>query len=196
MRGHAWLAALVGLGQMLRADAEHHLALSLTGHSGPAAQAGIGSDLVVVDSARRRPSPRPSDAAGEKFIAGRADEAGDEARRRVVVEFLRRADLLDAAVVHHHDAVGQRHRLDLVVGDVDRGGADRLVHLLDLGAHLHAQLGVEVGQRLVEQEDLRVAHDGAAHRDALALAAGQRLRLAVQQRRDVEDARGLVDPAA
>jgi hypothetical protein len=47
------------------------------------------------------------------------------------------------------------------------------VQLADLGAHLHAHLGVQVGQRLVEQERLGLAHDGAAHRHALALAAGQ-----------------------
>jgi hypothetical protein len=57
----------------------------------------------------------------------------------------------------------------------------------------HAQLGVEVGQRLVEQEHLRVAHDGAAHRDALALAAGQLARVAVQQRRQAEDLGGAAD---
>jgi hypothetical protein len=45
---------------------------------------------------------------------------------------------------------------------------------LDLGAHVDAQLGVEVRQRLVEQEDLGLADDGAAHGDALALAAGKR----------------------
>ena len=78
-------------------------------------------------------------------------------------------------------------------GDVDRGGAHLLVHLLDLDAHLHAQLGVEVGQRLVEQEHLGVAHDGAAHGDALALAAGELLGLAVEQLLDVEDAGCLVD---
>ena len=54
---------------------------------------------------------------------------------------------------------------------------------LDLDAHLRAQLGVEVGQRLVEQEHLRVAHDAAAERDALLLAAGQLLRLALQAAR-------------
>ncbi len=43
----------------------------------------------------------------------------------------------------------------------------------DLHPHLHAQLGVEVGQRLVEQEDLRLAHDRAADGDALALAAAR-----------------------
>ena len=110
-----------------------------------------------------------------------------------MIEVLRRRDLLDHAAVHDHDAVGERHRLDLVVGDVDRGGLHQLMHALDLGAHLHAQLGVEVRQRLVEQEHFRIAHDGAAHRDALALAAGERLRLAVEQLGDVEDARGMID---
>ena len=126
----------------------------------------------------------------------RADEAGDEHRRRRVVDLLRRADLLDAAVVQDHDAIGQRHRLDLVVRHVDRRRRDALAQPLDLGAHLHAQLGVEVRQRLVEQEDLGVAHDGAAHRDALALAAGELARHARCQQVDVEDARGVVDPAA
>ena len=53
-----------------------------------------------------------------------------------------------------------------------------LVQFLELDAHLHAQLGVEIGQRLVEQEDLGMAHDGAAERDALALPAGKLARLA------------------
>ena len=67
-------------------------------------------------------------------------------------------------------AGGQGECVQRVVREVDRGGAQGLMHLLDFGAHLHAQLGIEVGQRLVEQEDLRIAHDGAAHVDPLALA--------------------------
>src|SRR5690348_17727509 len=51
-----------------------------------------------------------------------------------------------------------------------------LVQLLDLRAHLHAKLGVEVRQGLVEQEHLRVAHDRASHRDTLALAARELAR--------------------
>ena len=47
------------------------------------------------------------------------------------------------------------------------------MQLLDLGSHLHAQLGVEIRQRLVKQEHLRVAHDRASHRDALPLPAGE-----------------------
>ena len=61
------------------------------------------------------------------------------------------------------------------------------MQLLDLRAHLHAQLGVEVRERLVEQEHLRIAHDGAAHGDALALAAGELARIALEQGVEAED---------
>ncbi len=60
------------------------------------------------------------------------------------------------------------------------------MQFLDLGAHLHAQLGVEVGQRLVEQEDLRIAHDRPAHRDALTLTARQLPRITIQIGREAE----------
>ena len=133
------------------------------------------------------------EAAGEHVHRRRADEAGDEEVGRRVVELERRADLLDAAVVHDDDLVGHGHRLDLVVGDVDGGGLQPLVQVLDLGAHRDAELGVEVRERLVEQEDLRVADDGAAHGDALALAAGELARVAAEQRREAEDLGGGAD---
>ena len=63
----------------------------------------------------------------------------------------------------------------------------------DLGAGLHAQFGVEVRQRLVHAEHLRLTHDGAAHRDALTLTAGQLGGLAVQELGEVEDLGGLLD---
>ena len=96
--------------------------------------------------------------------------------------------------MHDHDLVGHGHGFDLVVGDVDRRGLQALMQFLDLGAHLHAQLGVEVRQRLVEQEHLRIAHDGAAHGDALALAAGKLARKAVEQGAEPEDFGGALDP--
>ncbi len=81
------------------------------------------------------------------------------------------ADLLDLARVHHDDAVGERHRLDLIVGDEDRGGADLLVETGELDAGAHPQRRVEVGERLVEEIGLRVLHECAADGDALLLAA-------------------------
>jgi hypothetical protein len=61
------------------------------------------------------------------------------------------------------------------------------VELGDLDAHLHAQLRVEVGKRFVEEENAGLTHDGAADGDALALAAGELLGLALQQVLDAED---------
>src|SRR5215831_12386367 len=52
---------------------------------------------------------------------GTADEVGNEGIGGPLVDLLRRADLLNAAVGHDDDAVGERERLTLVVGDVDRG---------------------------------------------------------------------------
>jgi hypothetical protein len=63
----------------------------------------------------------------------------------------------------------------------------------DLGAHLHAQLGVEIGQRLVEQEHLRIAHDGATDGDALAPPAGELAGIAVGERAQSRDAGSLID---
>ena len=53
------------------------------------------------------------------FIAGLPMKPGDEQVRGPVVEALRSVDLLEPPF-DHRDAVAHRHRLDLVVGDVDR----------------------------------------------------------------------------
>jgi hypothetical protein len=55
-----------------------------------------------------------------------------------------------------------------------------------------AQLGVEIGQRLVEQEHLGVADDRPAHGHALPLSAGQLARITVEIRREAEDVGGLL----
>ena len=66
------------------------------------------------------------------------------------------------------------------------------MELGDLGTHLHTELGVEVGERLVHEEDLGLTRDSAAHGNALTLTAGERRGLAVEQLLEVEDARGIV----
>ncbi len=130
---------------------------------------------------------------GDEVHGRRSDEARDELVLGLGVDLHGLAHLLDPAVLHDHDPRPERHRLDLVVGDVDRRGLETLVEALQLDAHLHAQLGVEVRQRLVEQEHLRVPHDGAAHGDALALAARELARLALEQLLDAEYLGGVLD---
>ena len=112
----------------------------------------------------------------------------------LVVHLPRRVALLQDAVLEHRDPVAHGHGLDLVVRDVDRGGAQPALQRGDLGARLHPQLGVQVGQRLVHAEHLRLAHDRPAHGHPLALATGERLRLAVQELLEVEDLGRFPDP--
>ena len=75
--------------------------------------------------------------------------------RRAVVDLLGRADLLDPPVAHHGDAVAHRERLALVVGDEDERDPDLALDPLELELHRLAQLEVERGERLVEQQRAR-----------------------------------------
>ena len=77
---------------------------------------------------------------------GVADEPGDEHRRGLVVDLARRADLLDAALVHHRDPVAHRERLFLVVGHEHERDADLALDALQLELHRLAQLQVERGR--------------------------------------------------
>ena len=104
---------------------------------------------------------------------GRADEIGDEAGARPLIDLFRRADLDDPAVVEDGDAVGHRQGLALVMGDEDEGDAEIALQGLELDLHLLAQLEIERAQRLVEQQHLRLVDQRAGKRHALALAAGK-----------------------
>ena len=112
-----------------------------------------------------------ADMGLEDVHGGRADEPGDEHAGRLRIDFHRRVDLLRLAFIHDDETVGERHGFDLIVRDIERCRADVALQGLDLEAHLHPQFGIEIGQRLIEQEGRRIAHQGAAHRDPLPLAA-------------------------
>ena len=115
-----------------------------------------------------------------------SDERGDESVGGAVVDLVRRRELLQLALAHDRHEVGHRHRLGLVVRDVQRRRPEPLLQALDLAAHRRAQLGVEVRERLVHEEDRRLAHDRPRQRDALSLAAREVPRPAVEQVRDLE----------
>ena len=62
------------------------------------------------------------------------------------------------------------------MGDVDGGDAHAVLDVLDDGAHLHPELGVQVGKGLVKQQHVRLDAQGAGQGHTLLLAAGQTLR--------------------
>ena len=110
-----------------------------------------------------------------------ADESGDKQIRGPMVDFVRRRVLLEKTFLEDRDAAGQRHRLHLIVRDVQRDDTQLMLQVLQLGAHVDAQTGVEIRQRLVHQKRLRAADDGPGQRDALPLASRKLLRLFAQQ---------------
>ena len=61
----------------------------------------------------------------------------------------------------------------MVVGHDDGGDAQFLLDALDLHLHLHPELGVQVGQRLVQQQNGGMGHQGAGQGHPLLLAAGE-----------------------
>ena len=108
-----------------------------------------------------------------------------------LVEPVRRVDLLQLALEHDGDTVPHRHGLDLIVGDVDHRGSEPALERRDLGACLDAELCVEVAERFVHEENLRLANDRPTDRDALSLSARQRARLPVEIILKVENLRRL-----
>ena len=169
-----------GVVEVLRADAEDH---------------GVGRDVAGAPGLgeRHAEAREQHGVIGERRVdevhRRRADERGDEEVPRLAIEHLRRVDLLHGAVAHHGHARAERHRLDLVVRDVDRRHAEPLVQPRQLGAHVDAELRVEVRERLVHQERGRLADDGAAHRDPLPLPARERAGTPFEQLLEAEHAR-------
>ena len=81
-----------------------------------------------------------------------------------------------------------------LVADIDHRDARLVAQPFEIGQDFALARGIERGERLVEQEEARAHQQRAADRDALALAARELARPAVEQMADVEqvdDARHL-----
>ena len=70
------------------------------------------------------------------------------------------------------------------------------MELRERRAHSDPQLRVEVRERLVHEERLRLARDRPPHRDPLALPAGQLCRLPLEQVGEAEEIGDLVHARA
>ena len=71
---------------------------------------------------------------------------------------------------------------------------DLALDILEEELHLLAQLDIEGGQRLVEQDEARLADDGPGQRHALALPAGELGGIAVGQRAQLDQIERLATP--
>jgi len=88
-------------------------------------------------------SPLKFDAVIRVHDAGDDIAFPDEARRkgvhRLVIDILRRADLLDHAAVHDDDGIAHRERLLLIMRNINKRDAEPLLNLFEFKLHLLAQ---------------------------------------------------------
>ncbi len=123
-----------------------------------------------------------------------AEEPGDVGGGGMIVEGVRRAHLQQHPFLHDAHAVGQGHRLVLIVRDEQEGDAEGFLHLHQLLAQRLAERGVEGGERLVEQQDFGLVDERPRQRHPLRFAAAQPARVGVFESPQVHDLQQLLHP--
>jgi len=102
----------------------------------------------------------PFDQGRQRRALG-ADEVGDVGFGRPFQQVGQRPPLDHPAFAHHDDVVAQVGGLAHVVGDQHDGLLDAAEDGFQLGLELAAGDGVQRAERLVEEDDLGVEHQGA-----------------------------------
>ena len=94
-------------------------------------------------------------------------------------QHLRRRSLFhNPAMLHHGDVVADLCRDAKIVGDEQQCNAQSLLDFVEQFEHLRLHRHVERGNRLVRDQNIGVERQRARDRDALALAAGELMRIA------------------
>ena len=106
---------------------------------------------------------RNIDRAVQKIHAGTTDKRGYETVRRTIVNLERRVELLQLTLIHHRDAMSQRHRFGLVVRDIDRCRGQLLLQMFQFAAHLQRNLARD-STALVHEKGARM-HAGPSQSD-------------------------------
>ena len=117
-----------------------------------------------------RTTPRSGTAESSAWVYGCCGRAV----QRVAV-----TDLGDPTQVHHRHPVAEVPHHAQVVGDEDERDAELLAQVLEQVHHLRLDRHVEGADRLVGDDHLGLYGQRAGDADALALAAGELVRVAV-----------------
>ena len=78
---------------------------------------------------------------------------------------------MNIALVHDNDRVGHGQRLLLIVGDIDEGDAQFILHADQLILHFLAQLQIQSAQGFIQEQYLRFVDDGPGDGNTLLLTA-------------------------
>ena len=102
-----------------------------------------------------------------------ADELRHQARGRTVVKRVGVVPLVKATLVHHPNHVADGKGLELVVRDEESRGLCFLQNLAHLVCQAFTQIHVQVGERLIQQQQLGLRCEGARQGHPLLLAPGE-----------------------
>ena len=80
------------------------------------------------------------------------------------------------------------------MGHINRCDADVLLKALKFRPHVDPQFRIEVAERLVHEEDLRLPYDGSTDRHSLALSAAELSRFTSEERLDLQELRRSIHP--
>src|SRR3989454_7113402 len=155
-----------GGGPVLGHGGEREIGRARDPEHGPREGPGIRQDLIA-------PAQAPGLGHGVEPV-GHAEEVRGEGARRLEIDLLRRALLHDLARVHQDHAVGDGEGLLLIVCDVDHGGADPALEPADLHAQPLADLGVEIGERLDQEQHAPLPPQSPRESHPLLLARPER----------------------
>ena len=98
-----------------------------------------------------------------------------------MIDIAWRAELLNAAVAHHGNAVGQFKGLFLIVRDEDARQTHFIVKATQPAAQFLSYLCVKGAERFVEQQHFGLNRQRTGERNALALSAGELKRKTVRK---------------
>ena len=113
---------------------------------------------------------------------GVADELRGIGGCRPVVNLPGRRDLFQFSHAQQRDAVGHDHGFFLVMSNEHEGDSDFALQRFQFHLHLAAEVGVERGERLVQQQQPGTVHQGAGQGDALLLSAADLCRFGRRRR--------------
>ena len=91
----------------------------------------------------------------------------------MVIDLIRRSDLLKAAVVHHCDRVRHIDGFFLVVGDIDKRDPQLLLQAFQLVLHGTPQLQIQCAKGFIQKKDFRIVHKSSGNGYTLTLTAGK-----------------------
>ena len=105
------------------------------------------------------------------------DEVGNHFVGRLGIDFVRRTDLLYNAGTHNNYAVAHCHCFALIMGYINNGNAQFLLNSKDFKTHGFTQFSIQVGQRLIQQQQSGLSYQSARQSYTLLLTAGQLMRI-------------------